>query len=1170
MNFFTRKLLLFFVFSASVFSAKAQLTAHFTASTTSGCAPLVVYFTNTSTGTTGSTIYNWDSGDGATSGSPGLFSATYLSPGTYTARLTLTDGGVTSTTTLTITVYPNPIISFIASDSTVCPGTSVTFTSTTIPGAPGPMIYTWSFGDGNTGAGSPVTNTYTSPGYYRVILNGKNSNGCLGTLSIDSFIHVYDPPNVYFSPSSFVVCHPPGSVTFTDHTTGTPGFTYAWSFGDGGTSTLSNPTHMYSTPGSLTVGLTVTDGHGCVSSYTMPTPMYIGNLHASFTTTTTACVFNTVSFNNATTPTPGTSQWFFGDGGTSLAFNPTYVYGTPGIYTVTLVASYLGCLDTTTRTINIISRPPLSILINPMHPCPPPSAMTFSIPGAPSGSIVSWIFGNHTSGTGNPYTYTRPIRGIDTNYMFFYDPATGCRDSATIKDTVYDMMSSVIDTPASGCVPLTVHFIKDPIRGLLTSETDTTRGPGTYPFPITSYTWNYGDGSAPVSGTSSVHTYTAVGAYTAYGTFTTSNGCTFTDSMIILVGNSSVVTYSLTPAHICFRDTIMATITIDSGTVDHIVWNWGDGEIDSSSLSYITYYRFHNPGKFRPTIIPYYNGCPGRAIAISDSVLVDSPKAFFTDTFVCSPHDQVVFLDLSIGADSLIWFFGDGDTSTARYVAHTYSASALYQVNLAVYNARSGCRDTMHKEIDLTEPTVTLSTPRVAFCKDDTIRYTATTSSGGLGGFSWYKILHPASTRGDTIGMPGIWPSCCMAIDDTSTIRGIYDIMLVYYKYSGGIGCPDTAIYPNYITCAKPIANFSFTPPSGCWPLTANFTDHSTDVPGVSVTHYSWDFGDLGTASVGLPVVTHTYVAAGSYTITDTVTDNIGCKDTFSRGTITVYRPHAAMTPSTIFPCIGASMTFTNTSTGATSSSWDFGDGATSIATSPTHSYGAAGVYTIRLIVTDIHGCLDTATYISYITVSKPVASFYMDDSFAICPPLFVHFYNTSTGASTYGWDLGDGSTSTVINPSDLYTSSGAYHIMLIATNPYGCSDTAYGNANIYGYAGAFSYGPLSGCSPLTVHFHATIHNVPNIVWDFVDGTTFATSLSDSTTHTYTVPGAYLPRLILSDLTGCHNSSVGLDTIKVDAVVPGFTTVPNPVCLGGTINFLDTSRTYFSPINKWL
>ena len=105
------------------------------------------------------------------------------------------------------------------------------------------------------------------------------------------------------------------------------------------------------------------------------------------------------------------------------------------------------------------------------------------------------------------------------------------------------------------------------------------------------------------------------------------------------------------------------------------------------------------------------------------------------------------------------------------------------------------------------------------------------------------------------------------------------------------------------------------------------------------------------------------------------------------------------------------------------------------------------------------------------------------------------------------------------------------------------------------------------GRAPLQVGFKAQLYNVPNALWDFSDGVTQPANGSDTTTHIYTEPGSYIPKLILSDNTGCQNSSIGLDTIKVDGVRAGFIT--SPACINTPVTFFDTSFSYFSAVNSW-
>jgi len=334
------------------------------------------------------------------------------------------------------------------------------------------------------------------------------------------------------------------------------------------------------------------------------------------------------------------------------------------------------------------------------------------------------------------------------------------------------------------------------------------------------------------------------------------------------------------------------------------------------------------------------------------------------------------------------------------------------------------------------------------------------------------------------------------------------------------------------------------------------------------MTSYYWAYGDGSLGTVTRAASTHTFVTAGTFSTNEIVTDNVGCRDTVSLSLVTVWRPAASFYVSTATPCINMPVTFTNTSTGGVTQHWSFGDGGTSTSVSPVHAYSATGLYTVQLAITDAHGCTDTATFVSLIHVANPHASFYMSDSASICPPLTVHFISTSTGASSYYWDLGDGSSSASSGPSNVYIIRKLDTIRLIITDINGCKDTAYGHVNVFGYAGAFQYTPDTGCAPLHVHFHATTLNVPNILWDYGDGATSTLSYTDVSTHDYTVPGKYIPKLILSNGTACKNSNVGLDTIKVDAIYTGFKIFPNPVCIGDTFMLADTSWSFFSTITS--
>jgi PKD repeat protein len=157
--------------------------------------------------------------------------------------------------------------------------------------------------------------------------------------------------------------------------------------------------------------------------------------------------------------------------------------------------------------------------------------------------------------------------------------------------------------------------------------------------------------------------------------------------------------------------------------------------------------------------------------------------------------------------------------------------------------------------------------------------------------------------------------------------------------------------------------------------------------------------------------------------------------------------PFAAFsyTSSRIFP---VNVQFTNTSTSglpATSFAWDFGDGQNSAVQNPSHSYAAAGAYSIRLIQQYTDGTRDTAIMVLNLTPTGPsgtssrtgAASFV----FSINGSYAATFTNNSANATSYSWDFGDGTHSTSPHPVKNFAAPGTYHVILTASRT-GASDT--------------------------------------------------------------------------------------------------------------------------------
>ncbi|HMC98982.1 MAG TPA: PKD domain-containing protein, partial [Ferruginibacter sp.] len=373
-------------------------------------------------------------------------------------------------------------------------------------------------------------------------------------------------------------------------------------------------------------------------------------------------------------------------------------------------------------------------------------------------------------------------------------------------------------------------------------------------------------------------------------------------------------------------------------------------------------------------------------------------------------------------------------------------------------------------------------------------------------------------------------------------------------------GCSDSLNKQLYIQVDGPTANFVVNNTGSCLMSAINFTDNSASDGTHPITSWVWDYGDGVIETLTAPPFQHLYSTPGIYQVKLVVVDSKGCTDTLlNPNQITISKPVAAFSSADTVSCPGKTIHFTNASTGpGLTYTWDFGDGTTSAATNPNHIYAADGVYTVRLIVADQYGCGDSLTRSTYVRIASPHANFNLSDSVATCPPLFVNFTNTSSNFISVLWKFGDGTSTNSDNPSHFYSTPGTYHPRLIITSPGGCQDSVENEIIVRGPQGTFTYGPLGGCKPLTVNFNATTHDRLSFIWDFNDGTVTGT-IDSIMSHTYTIPGRYVPKMILIDPNGCQVPITGADTIVVKGVTTNFNFNNSPICDKGSVNFTDAS-----------
>jgi PKD repeat protein len=667
-------------------------------------------------------------------------------------------------------------------------------------------------------------------------------------------------------------------------------------------------------------------------------------------------------------------------------------------------------------------------------------------------------------------------------------------------------------SPVSGSPPLAVAF--------------TDKSTGSTP---RSYLWAFGDGDTSTQA-NPTHTYTAAGVYTVTLTITNAYASdTAIKEEYVRVGMGPVADFGATPQSGALP---LAVKFQDMSTGNPATWEWifGDGATSSEQNPSHTYTK---AGSYmvRLTVTNAF----GTSTRIKSGYINTGmpPAADFTSgARTGSVPLTVAFTDASTGRPtSWSWDFGDGSGSTTQNPAHTYTKAGTYAVTLTVRNAYGSDSETKAGFVTAgSQPAADFTAdPRVGTAPL-TVKFTDL-STGGPTSWSWTFGDGTTSTEQNPVHVYALEGG----YDVTLTVSSSYGTDTV--KKTATVDGTCVAGATGYITVGRaPVADFSASPTTGAPPLAVAFTDRSTGSP----TTWSWNFGDGGTSTNTNP--THTYATAGVYAITLTATNSFGT-DTATR---TDYI-HVGMGPVADFGATPQSgnlplaVTFQDMSTGNPATwAWNFGDGAISTEQSPSHAYMKAGTYTVRLTVANAFGTSTKIRTDLITTGTAPTADFTSGARTGVVP-LAVAFTDASKGRPTsWSWDFGDGSSSTLQNPVHTFTRAGIYSVTLTVRNAYG-SDTATkaGFVTAGGKPTAdFTANERIGVAPFTVMFNdLSTGNPTSWKWDFGDGTT---STEQNPVHVYEHEGAY-------DVTLTVSNSYGTDTEEKTGTTPPVMTITIPV-----------------------
>ena len=283
----------------------------------------------------------------------------------------------------------------------------------------------------------------------------------------------------------------------------------------------------------------------------------------------------------------------------------------------------------------------------------------------------------------------------------------------------------------------------------------------------------------------------------------------------------------------------------------------------------------------------------------------------------------------------------------------------------------------------------------------------------------------------------------------------------------------------------SPSAQFTASPLVVCLEQGIHFTNQST-AGSSPITSYSWDFGDGNASTTQNP--THVYSAPGTYTVTLTVQAANGQADfEIKLAYVKVNpKPNANFTVTANGCSLPVNVSFNNTTTGATSYAWNFGNTQTSTLQSPAAvNYTSAGTYNVTLIATNSFGCKDTL--IKPIVVSNFQAGITAPATACQNTPVSITD-NSTVGANSWNWTFPGGSpaSSSSQNNSVTYSTPGTYTISLNSQNTsLGCSGSTTKQITILPTpVPAFTANPATGCAPQSVAFTNTSPAGTNFQWN--------------------------------------------------------------------------------------
>lgn len=839
--------------------------------------------------------------------------------------------GCSDADTVNISFDVVPLPDFIPIDTNGCPPLTVNFTNNTIGG----VYYQWNFSDGGQSYLTNPSHTFINNGIVDTIfyieMIATSTYGCKDSVTHQLTIHPLPTSN--FIDDGIPACSPV-NVNFTNISSGA--VNYLWDFGDGTpTESSINISHTFINNTNLIqyfeVKLVAYNSYGCPDTVTKYVTVYPDPIYTISANPDTACHPANVQF--VTQPGASSYLWNFGDSTSQTAgFTVSHPYfntnSNSQTYTIELIGtSFFGCIDTAYSQVIINPKPTVAFNSQSPNGCSP-AIFTFTN-NSIGASTSHWFWGDGTDEIQNDITvnhyYTNNSNiPVTINVGLVANNSFGCSDSTFLPIVLYPNINADYNADTIGCSPITLNFVNQSTGSL-------------------TYNWNFGDGTYSTQINPQHIFVNNLQNDTSYNVIliaTSNYSCSDTISKLFTVHPKPIADINISQITGCTP--FNAQFINNSVGATSYVWNFGDNTSSNSSSNSINHFYSNitnNPVSYSTLLIATnsYN-CSDS----SDVVIIVYPEVnaiFIADTANCSPLISQ-FINLSMGASSYYWNFGDGNSSISFQPNHQFTNTSYQDITVVTTltsTSAYGCSDTYSLNINVwAKPDASFNVSPITQTLPNSIVSIDNTSSPG----SWDYLWNFGD--GDTSNF--IEP-----INHTYSTFGNYSISLIVSSSH----CSDTIVNSIQIIAPTPIAEFSINE-FGCVPLTIQFTNQSQ-----YATSYLWDFGDGGSSFDETPL--YTYTNFGDFSVQLTASGP-GGQNIKTGGVVHVFQNPIAyytVAPTVVF-LPDQPVHCNNTSENAVSYIWDFGDGTFSNETNPSHQYMQEGEFTIVLIASTIHQCVDT------------------------------------------------------------------------------------------------------------------------------------------------------------------------------------------------------------------